>query len=101
MLSTLKMKKIDPRVKTGKTVWQYSQIGPGNSWGGALSTAGILVFFGDDSGAFSAVDAKAGKLLWYFHTNEQWKASPMTYLAGGKQYVAVAAGSNILSFGIP
>jgi PQQ-dependent dehydrogenase (methanol/ethanol family) len=88
-------------VKTGKIVWQYAQIGPANSWGGALSTAGGLVFFGDDSGAFSAVEAKTGKLLWYFHTNEQWKASPMTYLAGGKQYVAVAAGSNILSFGIP
>jgi PQQ-dependent dehydrogenase (methanol/ethanol family) len=88
-------------VQTGKIVWQYLQIGPGNSWGGALSTAGGLVFFGDDSGAFAAVEAKSGKPLWYFHTNELWKASPMTYLAGGKQYVAVAAGSNILAFGLP
>ena len=88
-------------LQTGKTVWQYPQIGPGNSWGGALSTAGGLVFFGDDSGAFAAVEAKSGKPLWYFHTNESWKASPMTYLAGGKQYVAVAAGSNILAFGLP
>lgn len=87
--------------QTGKIVWQYPQIGPGNSWGGALSTAGGLVFFGDDSGAFAAVDAKSGKPLWYFHTNELWKASPMTYAAGGKQYVAVAAGSNILAFGLP
>jgi len=88
-------------VQTGKIVWQYAQIGPGNSWGGALSTAGGLVFFGDDSGAFAAVDAKLGKPLWYFHTNELWKASPMTYVAGGKQYVAVAAGSSILAFGLP
>jgi PQQ-dependent dehydrogenase (methanol/ethanol family) len=88
-------------LQTGKIVWQYSQIGPGNSWGGALSTAGGLVFFGDDSGAFAAVEAKSGKPLWHFHTNELWKASPMTYLAGGKQYVAVAAGSNILAFGLP
>ena len=29
-----------------------------------------------------------------------WRASPMTYLAGGKQYVAVAAGPNILCFGL-
>src|SRR5262245_51593869 len=86
---------------TGKIVWPYPQIGPGNSWGGALSTAGGLVFFGDDSGAFTAVEAKSGKLLWYFHTNEVWKASPMTYVAGGNQYVAVAAGSNILAFGLP
>lgn len=93
------LRAIDPQ--TGKIVWQYPQTGPGNSWGGALSTAGGLVFFGDDSGAFAAVEAKSGKPLWYFHTNEQWKASPMTYLAGGKQYVAVAAGSNILAFGLP
>ncbi|MBL8205290.1 MAG: PQQ-dependent dehydrogenase, methanol/ethanol family [Blastocatellia bacterium] len=88
-------------VQTGKIVWQSPQIGPGNSWGGVLSTAGGVVFFGDDSGAFAAVDAKAGKPLWYFHTNELWKASPMTYLAGDKQYVAVAAGSNILAFSLP
>jgi PQQ-dependent dehydrogenase (methanol/ethanol family) len=93
------LRAIDPQ--TGKIVWQYPQIGPGNSWGGALSTAGGLVFFGDDSGAFASVDAKSGKPLWYFHTNELWKASPMTYVAGGKQYVAVAAGSSILAFGLP
>ena len=88
-------------VQTGKVAWQYPQIGPGNSWGGVLSTAGGLVFFGEDSGSFAAAEAKSGKLLWYFHTNEVWKASPMTYLAGGRQYVAVAAGSNILAFGLP
>jgi alcohol dehydrogenase (cytochrome c) len=87
--------------QTGKIVWQYQQTGPGNSWGGVLSTAGGIVFFGDDSGAFAAVEAKSGMPLWYFHTNELWKASPMTYMASGKQYVAVAAGSNILAFGLP
>ena len=66
-----------------------------------LSTAGGLVFFCDDSGAFAAADAKTGKLLWHFHTSTLWKASPMTYAAGGKQYVAVAAGSNIFAFGLP
>src|SRR4030095_4337745 len=88
-------------LQTGKIILQYEQIGPGNSWAGVLSTAGGLVFFGDDSGAFAAVDAKSGKLLWYFHTNESWKASPMTYTVAGKQYVAVAAGANILAFGLP
>jgi PQQ-dependent dehydrogenase (methanol/ethanol family) len=88
-------------MQTGKIVWQFPQIGQANSWGGILSTAGGLVFFGEDSGAFTALDARSGKLLWYFHTNELWKASPMTYMAGGKQYVAVAAGSNILAFGLP
>ena len=72
-----------------------------NSWGGVLSTAGGVVFFCEDSGAFAAVDAKTGKLLWHFETSELWKASPMTYLAGGKQFVAVAAGSHVVAFALP
>jgi alcohol dehydrogenase (cytochrome c) len=40
-------------------------------------------------------------MLWYLQTNQPWKASPMTYLANGKQYLAVAAGSNIISFALP
>jgi alcohol dehydrogenase (cytochrome c) len=87
-------------LKTGRIAWEYPQAGPGNSWGGALSTAGGLVFFGDDSGAFAAVDAQTGKPLWHFHTSHQWKASPMTYMADGRQYVAVAAGSSIVAFGL-
>ncbi len=88
-------------LQTGRIVWEYPQIGQAISWGGVLSTAGGLVFFGEDSGAFAAVDAKSGRLLWYFQTNELWKASPMTYAAAGRQYVAVAAGANVMAFGLP
>jgi alcohol dehydrogenase (cytochrome c) len=88
-------------IQTGKIAWEYPQIGPGDSWGGVLSTDGGLVFFGDDSGAFACVNAKTGKPLWHFNTSQLWKASPMTYSVKGKQYVAVAAGSNILAFGLP
>ena len=56
------------------------------------TTAANVLFFGEDSGAFVALDARNGKQLWYFQTNQMWKASPMTYLANGKQYVAVARG---------
>ena len=89
---------IDPA--TGRIVWEYPQTGPANTWGGVLSTAGGLVFFAGDDGAFSAVDGKTGKPLWSFPANQLWKASPMTYLADGKQYVAIAAGPNIIAFGI-
>lgn len=88
-------------VQTGKIAWELPQTGDANSWGGILSTAGGVVFFCEDSGAFAAVDAKNGKLLWHFQTSELWKASPMTYLAGGKQYIAVAAGSNVFAFALP
>jgi len=77
-------------VHTGKPVWQTPQIGPGDSWGGVLSTAGLVVFYGADDGAFSAADARSGKILWRFQTNQGPHASPMTYLFDHHQYVAVA-----------
>ena len=88
-------------IETGEVVWEAPQIGPGETWGGVLSTDGGLVFFGEDSGAFAAVDARTGKSLWHFQTSQTWKASPMTYTVAGKQYVAVASGPNILSFALP
>lgn len=87
-------------VKTGNIAWEVPQPGSANSWGGAMSTAGGLVFFGEESGAFSAVDAKSGKPLWQFQTGELWKASPMTYMFDNKQYIAVANGSNIIAFAL-
>jgi alcohol dehydrogenase (cytochrome c) len=66
-----------------------------------LSTASGLVFFGENSGSFMAVDATNGKTLWQFQTNQAWKASPMTYMFDNKQYVAIAAGTDIVAFGLP
>jgi alcohol dehydrogenase (cytochrome c) len=87
-------------IQTGKIVWELPQPGPGNSWGGALSTAGGIVIFCDESGALSAADAVDGKPLWSFQANQLWKASPMTYVFDGKQHIAVASGSNIISLGL-
>jgi alcohol dehydrogenase (cytochrome c) len=65
-----------------------------------LATATGLVIFGAETGELMAADALTGKPLWRFQTNQTWRSSPMTYSFDGKQYVAVAAGSNILAFGI-
>ena len=93
------LKAID--IQTGNVVWTVPQPGPSESWGGTLTTATGLVFFGEENGAFMAVGATGGgKPLWSFPTNQLWKASPMTYTFDGKQYIAVAAGSNIISFGL-
>ena len=88
-------------IESGKTVWELPQTGTVDSWGGTLSTAGGLVIFGEDSGSLMAADAANGKPLWSFQTNQLWKASPMTYMFDNKQYVAVAAGPNIIAFGLP
>jgi alcohol dehydrogenase (cytochrome c) len=81
--------------------WKYPQSGAGHSAGGVMSTAGGLVFFGDDSESFEAVDAQTGRPLWHFNTGQDISASPMTYAVGGKQYVAIASGSDVLSFSLP
>jgi alcohol dehydrogenase (cytochrome c) len=87
-------------VRTGAIAWELPQVGPANSWGGTLATAGGLVFVGEDGGALAAVDASSGAVLWRFQTNALWKASPMTYAFDGRQHVAVAAGPNILAFAL-
>jgi alcohol dehydrogenase (cytochrome c) len=87
-------------IRTGTIVWELPQPGPAQSWGGTLATATGLVIFGEEGGALMAADAATGKPLWSFQTNHTWKASPMTYSFDGKQYIGVAAGSNILAFGI-
>jgi alcohol dehydrogenase (cytochrome c) len=87
-------------IQTGRIAWELPQTGAVDSWGGTLSTAGGLVIFGEDSGALMAADAASGKPLWSFQTSQLWKASPMTYMFDNKQYFAVAAGSNIIAFGL-
>ncbi len=87
-------------IATGTPRWELPQTGPANSWGGVLSTAGGVVLFGEDGGLFTAVDAKSGKRLWQWPTGQVWRSSPMTYMFDGKQYVGVAVGSNIMSFGL-
>jgi alcohol dehydrogenase (cytochrome c) len=87
-------------ITTGKPAWEIAQPGPADSWGGTLATSTGLVFFGEEGGAFMAADAVTGKVLWSFATNQLWKASPMTYTFDGKQFIAVAAGPNVIAFGV-
>jgi PQQ-dependent dehydrogenase (methanol/ethanol family) len=88
-------------LETGKIAWEIQQVGaPEANYSGVLSTAGGLVFYGETGGGFAAVEAKTGKTLWHFDTNQEWKASPMTYLVNGRQHVAIASGGNILSFAV-
>jgi alcohol dehydrogenase (cytochrome c) len=82
-------------------VWSYPQVGGGDSWGGTLTTASGLVFFGDDAGSLEGVEARTGRALWHFYTGQTMYASPMTYMVDGVQSVAVAAGSDIFSFSLP
>lgn len=88
-------------LETNSIAWKYPQTSGGHSTAGTMATAGGLVFFGDNAGSFEAVDARSGKPLWHFNTGQDISASPMSYAIAGKQYVAIAAGSDIFSFALP
>jgi len=90
-------------IESGKVVWEKPQIGPaeGKRCTGVLGTAGGLIFYGDPSGDFVALDERDGKTMWHFPTNGENKASPMTFMVEGKQFIAVAIGPNIVCFGLP
>ena len=82
--------------------WRYLQAYGGRwSAAGTMTTATGLVLFGDNSESFEAVDAKTGKQLWHFNTGQSIHASPMSYAVNGKQYFAIAAGSDVFSFALP
>ncbi|MFL5574775.1 MAG: PQQ-dependent dehydrogenase, methanol/ethanol family [Gemmatimonadaceae bacterium] len=76
---------------TGKKVWGIEE--PFPVWGGALATAGGVVFYGTLDGWFKAVDARDGTPLWKFKVGSGVVGNPVAYRGpDGKQYVAVYAG---------
>jgi alcohol dehydrogenase (cytochrome c) len=88
-------------LQTGKIAWELPQVGEASTASGILATAGGLVFYGDNNGAFVAVNGKDGKPLWHFNTSQRWRASPMTFMLDGNQYIGVAVGTTILTFRLP
>jgi alcohol dehydrogenase (cytochrome c) len=88
-------------LENGTFGWKYPQIGVAHSTGGTMTTAGGLLFFGDDAQSLEAVDARDAKPLWHFNTGQDMSASPMSYEVAGRQYVAIAVGSDIFSFTLP
>jgi len=60
--------------------------------GGALSTAGQLVFVGNSSGKFFALDPVSGKTLWETQLLPGGVATPISYELDGRQFIAVMAG---------
>jgi len=79
-------------VDSGKVAWKFDTEQP--LIGGVLATAGDLVFNGEGNGYFRAFDARTGKKLWEYQCGAGVNAPAVSYMVGGKQYVAVAAGGN-------
>ena len=83
---------------TSELVWQHEH--PTSTNAGNLVTAGDLLFQGSDTGEFFALDARNGKELFTTTVRRSIRASPLTYRAKGKQYVAFVASHTIHAYGL-
>jgi quinoprotein glucose dehydrogenase len=95
-------------VNTGKLVWEVplgymldpDKYPQAREWGslnlgGAITTGGGLIFVAATrDNHLRAFDTKTGKLLWEELLPASGQATPMTYLAGNKQFVVIAAGGH-------
>jgi outer membrane protein assembly factor BamB len=88
--------------KTGELVWEHKRPSRlATNWmPGLVSTDGGLVF-GSDQSTFFALDIDSGELLWSAETGGKVLASPMTFAAGGEEFLTIAAGGDLLTFGMP
>ncbi len=67
--------------------------------GGPIATAGGVIFIGATADEmFRAFDISTGEELWSVRTPTASMATPMTYEAGGKQFVVVASGGHIFTY---
>lgn len=92
------IRALDPA--TGDIKWS-TPIHLGSHAAGVLATAGGVVFAASKDGNFLALDAVSGKLLWHYQTGASMRSSPMSYAVGGKQFVAIANDSTLLTFSLP
>ena len=90
------VKALDPL--TSETKWEFPL--QTNPQSGILSTAGGIVFGGNNEGQFFALDAETGKELWRANTGGVIVAGPVTYAVKGKQMVTIASGSALFTFGL-
>lgn len=89
-------------LESDSPAWRVVQLGTGgHSNPGTMTTKGGLVFFGDHAQSFEAVDARSGASLWHFNTGQNINASPMSFAINNRQYVAIAAGTDVFVFALP
>jgi alcohol dehydrogenase (cytochrome c) len=95
----------------GTVAWKYRSALP--VLAGITPTAGGLVFAGEMNGDVIALDSKTGAMLWRQPTANAVGGGVITYRAGGRHLVAVAAGftsrvwsapaesNRVIVFGVP
>jgi alcohol dehydrogenase (cytochrome c) len=82
---------------SGTRKWEFKSDLP--IYSSVLTTAGGLVFVGDVQGLARALDAETGKELWSFNLGSGMHGGPISYEAGGHQYILIPSGLGGLGMG--
>ena len=91
------LRAIDPI--SGDRKWEIKH--PTPSWAGVLTTAGGVVFSGDNEGYVLAADSRSGRELWRYQTGAPIYAPPTTFTIDGRQFVVMPAGMTLTAFALP
>jgi acido-empty-quinoprotein group A len=86
--------------KTGEVRWSHSFPNRGIYPMSLMSTAGQLLFAGDQSTNFIAFEAASGRILWHYRMSAAASNGPMTYQLSDQQYVAVAGADTVYVFAL-
>ena len=83
--------------ETGNIRWKH-EIGDGEGAAGMLTTAGDLLFTGDNSDNLLALDPATGDTLWHVNLGARMLTAPTTYELDGRQYLLTPAGGLIFAW---
>jgi alcohol dehydrogenase (cytochrome c) len=84
--------------KTGKVRWTHKWEGLNSARSGLLSTAGKLLFAGDNASNLVALDPATGTPLWHAGLHTSMTNGPITYELDGLQYIVIGAGDSLYAF---
>jgi PQQ-dependent dehydrogenase (methanol/ethanol family) len=92
------IRALDP--ETGDTRWNFP-VHEGSPSAGVLATGGGVIFAASRDGYLIGIDSSNGKAVWQYQTGGDIRNSPISYAVDGKQYVAIASSSVLMTFALP
>jgi len=84
-------------LETRELLWDFREMAPPTT--AIVATAGGVIFGGTLDHQFKALDESTGEVLWQTSTGDIPASFPITYMAGGKQHVALVIGQPTIHAG--